>query len=375
MIEAYSGKSMPHIEYLSICGFKSIRKLENFELRPLNVLIGANGAGKSNLLDFFKMISAISQKRLQLFIKNKGNSDTLLFGGRKQTLSIDVALSFENNQYRYEFSLEPTANSIGFSGEKLSTVSGTSEWPGGGSESCMIDSFPDASHAHQEEFATCILSDIENWRVFHFQDMSDTARVRNQSEVRDNLRLRPDAGNLAPFLRRLREYYPNHYQRIIDLVHLDNPSFQDFVYHKNLNQDDIMELEWYEELGTSRMVFGPRQFSGGMLRFICLATLLNQPEKLQPSLILIDEPELGLHPASLTVLAEIIKQAAELKQVIISTQSAELISHFEPEDVVVVEQKDDESAFKRLDSEHIRHWLKDYDLGDLWNMNVFGGRP
>ncbi len=271
---------MPRLEQLTARGFKSIRSLENFELRPLNVLIGANGAGKSNLLSLFKMLSALSQKRLQLFIKNEGGPDTLLFGGRKLTSRLEVVLSFENNRYEYEFSLEPTSDSVAFSGEKLSpeitedtvadsskTESGATVWPGGHSESRVAD-------INHGEFASYVLSDMEQWRVFHFQDMSDTARVRLLSDVRDNLRLKPDAGNLAPFLRHLREHHSDHYRRIIQAVRLSAPFFGDFIYRKN--PGDRMDLEWFEAWGDPDRPFGPRQFSDGTLRFICLAALLNR---------------------------------------------------------------------------------------------------
>ena len=372
---------MPHIEHFSIRGFKSIRKLESFELRPLNILIGANGAGKSNLLSLFKMLSALSQRRLYLFVRQEGGPDALLFGGRKLTSKLEVSLSFENNRYRYEFSLEPTADSVVFSDEKLLPAVDGLVSTRGDSESGMFkiiehlsDFDRDASHVRHAEFASYVFSNMEHWRVFHFQDMSDKAHVRNQSNVRDNLRLKSDAGNLAPFLRHLRERYPNHYRRIRDVVRLAAPFFKDFVYRKNQNPRDRMDLEW-EALDYPDTAFGPRQFSDGTLRFICLATLLNQPEILRPNLILIDEPELGLHPFALTLLAEMIQQAADLQQVIISTQSADLVNHFEPEDIVVVDRKNNESAFRRLDSEPLASWLEDYTLGDLWKMNVLGGRP
>ncbi len=370
---------MSRLRQITVHGFKSIRKLENFELRHLNVLIGANGAGKSNLLGLFEMLSGLSQKRLQLFVKNEGGPDALLFGGRKLTSRLEVALSFENNHYEYEFSLEPTSGSVAFSGEKLSpeitedtvadsskTESGTIVWPGGHSEARVAD-------INHGEFASYVLSDMEQWRVFHFQDMSDTAQVRLLSDVRDNLRLKPDAGNLAPFLRHLRERHPDHYRRIIEAVRLSASFFGDFVYRKN--PGDRMDLEWFEAWGDLDSPFGPRQFSDGTLRFICLAALLNQPENCQPNLILIDEPELGLHPYALTLLAEMLKQAADSRQIVVSTQSADLVSQFEPEDVVVVNRRDGESVFERLDPEDLSDWLEDYALGDLWRMNVLGGRP
>lgn len=370
---------MPRLDYLTIRGFKSIRKLENFELRPLNILIGANGAGKSNLLNLFRMLSGLSQKRLQLFVKNEGGPDALLFGGRKLTSRLEVALSFENNRYEYGFSLEPTSDSVAFSSENIfpgtaedavadgsKTESRVTVWPGGHSESRMAD-------INHGEFVFYVLSDMEQWRVFHFQDMSNTAQVRLLSDVRDNLRLKPDAGNLAPFLRHLREHHPDHYRRIVEAVRLAAPFFGDFVYRKN--PGDQMDIEWFEASGDPDRPFGPRQFSDGTLRFICLAALLNQPENFQPNLVLIDEPELGLHPYALTLLAEMIKQTADSRQVIVSTQSADLASHFEPEDIIVADRREGESIFKRLDSESLSDWLEDYTLGDLWKMNVLGGRP
>ncbi len=231
---------MPHVEHISIKGFKSIQSLYRFEIKPLNVLIGANGTGKSNLLSLLnKMISSFSRKQLQLFIRGECGPDAILFGGRKITSTLDVSLSFENNRYVYDSSLKPAFDSVAFSREKLSTLSSGSVWPSGSSESCMIDSFVHA-HSHRSEydetdssfreFASYVLAKIKRWQVFHFQDMSDTARVRNHSDVRDNLRLKSDAGNLVPILRHLREHYPNHFRSIRDVVRLSAPFFKDFVY-------------------------------------------------------------------------------------------------------------------------------------------------
>lgn len=366
---------MPYVEHLSVRGFKSIRKLENFELSPLNVLIGANGAGKSNLLGLFKMLSAISQERFQIFTMKEGGADALLFGGQKRTSKFEASLSFENNRYGYEFSLEPTNDSLIFANEKILTTAGNSIWSGGNREAQVLQISGDGAHKRKIEFSSYILPQMKRWRVFHFQDMSDSAHVRNQSEVRDNLRLKQDAGNLAPFLFYLQEHYPRYHRKITDVIRLAAPFFKGFVYRNGQNPDDRIGLEWHAEGDDTDRVYGPRQLSDGMLRFICLTTLLNQPEHLQPDLILIDEPELGLHPFALTLVAEMIQIAAHLHQVIVSTQSAEFISHFQPEDIVVVSRKDGGSVYRRLDAESLGNWLEDYTLGELWKMNVLGGRP
>ena len=372
---------MARLNRLTVRGFKSIRVLEDLELRSLNVLIGANGAGKSNLLSLFRMLNELSQGRLQLFAKNEGGPDRLLFGGRRHTPNLDVSLFFDSGRYQYQFSLEPVADRIAFAGEKLlpgvatytdeivpdtfPSVPGGTTWRGGNDEARLAD-------LGRGEFSSYVLPKMKHWRVFHFQDVSPKAQVRLPSDVRDNLMLKPDAGNLAPFLRHLRERHAAHYRRIVEAVRLAAPFFDDFVYRKEIG--DQVDLEWVEA-GDPDTVRGPRQFSDGTLRFICLATLLHQPAHLQPSLILIDEPELGLHPYALALLAEMLQQAGDARQIIVSTQSADLVSEFAPEDVVVVNRKNGESVFERLDSERLSDWLKDYAMGDLWKMNVLGGRP
>lgn len=368
---------------LGVRGFKSIQMLENFELRGLNVLVGPNGAGKSNLLSLFRMSEHVSTKRLQLFTKGEGGPDLLLFGGRRRTSDLSVVLSFDGHRYQYGFSLEPAASTLAFKREwvvpgvaewlthiapgTFPTVDGGTTWIGGHEEARLAD-------LGRGDFARYVLPDMQRWRVFHFQDVSRIAQVRLSSAVRDNLHLKPDAGNLAPFIRRLRERYPDHYRRIVETVRRAVPFFGDFVHREDKDIGENMELEWFQA-DNPDSVLGPFQLSDGTLRFICLATLLLQPTELQPGLILIDEPELGLHPYALTLLAEMLQHASEAQQVVVSTQSADLVSEFEPKDVVVVDRKDGASAFTRLDCDALKHWLEDYALGELWKMNVFGGRP
>ena len=375
---------MARIDRLTVRGFKSVLALEDFELRGLNVLIGANGAGKSNLLSLFRMLEQLSRKRLQLFVRDSGGPDGLLFGGRRRTPALSVDLVFDGGNRRYGFSLEPVGgDGMAFAAESLlpgiagadryvargaaPIESGYVEWKGGHGEALLADI--DAGFV-----ASYLLPQMQQWRVFHFQDVSRFAGVRQAAAVRDNLRLQADAGNLAPFLRRLRERHPVHYRRVVDAVRIAAPFFGDLVYRDTLNPDDRMELEWFHASDPD-VVLGPHQVSDGTLRFLCLATLLLQPAELQPSLILIDEPELGQHPAALAVLAGMLRTAGDERQVVVATQSADLVSELNPEDVVVVDRRHDASAFRRLDADDLRHWLDDYSLGELWKMNVLGGRP
>ena len=388
---------MAKLDRFTVRGFKSIRALDDFALRGLNVLIGPNGAGKSNFLNVFEMLQQLSTKRLQLFTRGEGGPDALLFGGRRRTSSLSVTLSFDGGRYQYRFSLEPVANKIAFGDEAvepsddpmefgsekllpgvaefierlapgtLPSVPSGIEWQGGHEEARLAD-------LGRGDFASFVLPGMQRWRVFHFQDMSRVAQIRLSSAVRDDLHLKPDAGNLAPFIRRLRMDHPEHYRRIVETVRLAAPFFGDFIHRQHKDADEQIELEWCQA-DDPDSVLGPFQLSDGTLRFICLATLLLQPPDFQPGLILIDEPELGLHPAALTLLAEMLQHASDERQVIVSTQSADLVSELGPEDIVVVDRKDNASAFTRLEGDRLSGWLEDYALGELWKMNVLGGRP
>ena len=361
---------MSRLTRLTVRGFRSIRALEDFELRSLNVLIGANGAGKSNLMAFFHMLARIAVGGLQFFMAENDGPDALLFGGRKRTEAIEAECEFGKNSYR--FAISPAADRMVFTREErflAGDPSGSDSASGGANEEARLLT---AGVDDQPMGRSRLRDTVAGWRVYHFHDTGKEARVRQKQPVRDNLRLKSDGGNLAPFLRRLRERHPDHCRQIVEVVRLAAPFFGDFVYRREAG--DQMDLEWFEAKDKDT-VLGPRQLSDGTLRFICLAALLLQPAPSQPELILVDEPELGLHPLALTLVAEMLQSASEARQVIVSTQSADLVSELEPEEVVVVDRRDEASTFRRLDRSDLSEWLKDYALGDLWKMNILGGRP
>ena len=372
---------MARLDRLSVTGFKSLRALEELELRGVNVLIGANGAGKSNLLDVFRLLSQLARGRFQVFVKQEGGTDALLFGGRRRTRRLEVDLCFDRGQCRYGFSAEAARDGLVFWEEHLSpgvsqdvaaaepgtfsTIEGGTTWSGGHMEAHLAS-------LRVGSFAAYALPAIRGWRVYHFHDTSDVAGVRCPQAVRDNLHLKADGSNLAPFLRFLRERHPRRHRDIVQTVRIAAPFFGDFAYRSEVGE--CIELEWYHR-DDEDTPLGPLQLSGGTLRFICLATLLLQPPELQPNPIIIDEPELGLHPLALTLLAEMIQGASEARRVIVSTQSVDLVSEFDPEDVVVVNRRNGESVFERLDSDVLQDWLKEYSVGQLWKAEVVGGGP
>ena len=332
----------------------------------MNVLIGPNGAGKSNFIDVFRMLDSLTAQRLQVFVAEHGGPDALLFGGRKRTECIEMQLHFGNAAYM--LSLIPVEDRMVFLKEMVHPWMGNAS-PASGHYESNLDRDRELGGEILRPFPETACA---AWRVYHFLDTGPTAHVRNAQKVRDNLSLKSDAGNLGPILRRLRESFPENYRKIVETIRLAAPFFKDFVYRKD--PGERMALEWFGA-DDPDTVLGPGQLSDGTLRFICLTTLLLQPPELQPEVILVDEPELGLHPFALTLLAEILQDASETRQVIVSTQSADLVNEFAADQVIVVDRVDGASTFTRMDTGRLGDWLEDYALGELWKMNVLGGRP
>lgn len=362
------------IEKLTIEGFKSIRKLEDFPLRALNVLIGANGAGKSNFVSFFRLLREMVEQRLQVALAaTEGGADACLYLGPKLTPQFTAKLSFGEN--RYEFTLVPTPdNRLVFSDEApvyyidlepvrvfLGSGHAETKLKKGKGDTSGLEPLLRASYD--------VYDSVSSWVVYHFHDTSLSAPVRRPRALNDNEAFRSNAENLAPFLYRIQRTHPASYSRIRDVVRLAAPFFDDFSLRPIPTSSDMIQLEWRQR--DSDYPFRALQLSDGTLRFMCLATALLQP--MPPPTILFDEPELGLHPYALTLLGNLLKQAS--MQVIVSTQSAPLLNEFEPEDVIVVERTNGESTFRRLDSAHLSEWLEEYTLGELWQKNVLGGRP
>lgn len=353
---------------MTIEGYKSIKKCD-ISFGKINVLIGSNGAGKSNFISAFSLLQSILSKNLQVSVAQSG-VNTFLYMGRKITEEISFEVYFGHNSYG--FKLIPTDDNrlifqkefFGYHGNwdnESNVARGNSE--------AMWDI---GAHNQIDQYVIPILKK-QNWRVYHFHDTGRSAKVKQEHNISNNRVLLFDAANLAAFLYRLKGNYKKNYDEIVKTIQLIAPYFSDFILEPQEGNEEQITLKWQQK--GCEDIFNASQLSDGTLRFICLTTLLLQPHNLQPATIIVDEPELGLHPYATTIFAEMVKQLSDEKQIIISTQSVELLNEFCVEDVIVVDRGKNGSEFKRLNEKDLEVWLEeDYALGDLWKKNILGGR-
>jgi len=362
---------------ITLRGYKTICELIDFEPGKLMVMIGANGAGKSNFISFFRLLSWALTGNLQVHVQESGPASALLHEGPSVTHDIEAKLMIqtESGENQYAFRLAYAAgDTLIYTDEKFRfsrTGQTLREWielGAGHRETNLIGRSSEADHMAKS--AKVILALMKKFVVHQFNNTSSSSRIRSQWDKEDSRWLKEDAANLAPFLYRLKRNETRYYQRIVETTRLILPFFADYELEPEHGR---LLLSWREK-GSDR-VFNVSQAADGMLRAMALVALLQQPEKDLPDVLILDEPELGLHPYAINVIAGLIQSASTQVQVIVATQSVSLIDRFEPEDIVVVDRKGRESQFKHLSRPELQEWLDSYTLSELWEKNVIGGRP
>ena len=365
---------MDELDYITVKGFKSIASIEELPVGPLTVLIGPNGSGKSNFVGVFSFLNAIREGGLQKYVVKAGGADKVLHFGSRTTETLHIRISFQKGVNQYEIDLEPNGTdellpvyeSFYFWDKKQYSRPYVGAIASEGREAGI-------SRQHPGRIAKHVKKHLESWRLYHFHDTSVMSPMKKTASVNDNRHFRPDGSNMAPFLYLLREQHEDSYRIIVDTVRQVAPFFRDFVLEPQRLNPDKMGLEW-KHAGTDAY-FDASSLSDGTLRFMALATLFLQPIEYRPTVILVDEPELGMHPYAVTLLASLMKQASTNSQIIVSTQSSLLLDNFEPEEVLVANRVDGATRFTRLKSSRLESWLEDYSLGQLWEKNELGGRP
>lgn len=382
--------AVERITELTIKGFKSFRTLDSFPLHRFNVVIGANGSGKSNFIDFFRMLNfafGSNTGNLQLYAARKGRASSILHYGPKITGFLDGAIKFDGVKQwsRYSFRL------VWGAPDELFYASELLEYQREGKDNSPRQKQLGSGHLESEVLkqadkkedialntvAKVFRDRLREIRVYHFHDTSDESKVRLSQGMNRDQYLMSDAGNLAMFLYNLKQNKTSYYTKILETVQLVAPFINDFILEPQIHNGQFILLRWMDRSGDT---FGPHQLSDGTIRAIALITALLQPDETMPSIMLFDEPELGLHPSAIQLISTLLKSASEKRQIIVSTQSPILIRNYNPEDIIVVdrtemENRRCESTLTRLKSDQLAAWLEDFDLGELYEKNVTGGGP
>ena len=377
------------LKKLSVHGFKSIER-QTIALGALNVLIGANGSGKSNLLTALSFFRASALGNRDVLVQRSGGADRLLYHGKKNTKACFFAC--EGGDFSYEQTLIPVAGDrLDVAKEKLTILGAEAEWSEGGTDIGSLEEqlISEEKYHIKESVAQGVLTaekadeqlqafssakqQIEGWRRYHLHDTSSTAAVKSTCNIDDNRYLREDASNLAAYLYWLKLKHATEYRRIVSLIQLAAPYFEDFALEPLRLNEQTIRLEWKQK--NSDAYFDADSLSDGTLRFVSLATLLNQPRNSMPSLIIIDEPELGLHPLAIRLLAEMLDAASEHTQILVATQSVTLLDNFPMDQIIVADHDGRGSQFRRLQANDFSMWLENFSVGELWEKNVLGGRP
>lgn len=354
------------MEYIEIKGYKSIKEAK-VELAPINILIGANGSGKSIFISFFEFLNRLYDQKLKEYVALGGGVEKMLHKGSKTTSEISARVAFEDFTNEYSFIIKKGEDSFVFAEEKLWFLGAPWNISEFGSEARV------KVHRYKQGSRDKYIREYLNgFKKYHFHDTGKNSPFNKSSHiVNDSYFLYEKGDNLAAFLYGIQQKDQIVYNRIIKIIQSIAPYFSDFYFQPN--PEGFISLQWQDKYSST--VYGVTDLSDGTIRFIALTTLFMQPQL--PSSIIIDEPELGLHPFAITKLAGMMKSVAAKKvQVIVATQSSDLVSHFEPQDIITVDQINGESQFKRLEKEELMSWLEDYSLGDLWQRNIIhGGQP
>jgi predicted ATPase len=362
------------IQEIHIAGFCSLKEV-CLEPGRLTVLIGPNGAGKSNLLQALRLIPLLRTRSLQRYVADHGFGAALLHYGAKATDAIDLAVVIrdQGTTYRYDARLAfAPDDTLYFQTENAARVNPDDTWSisslgGGHRESHLLD------EVYRDKTVAAVNEWLGRITFYHFHDTSPQSKLRTHARREDDRYPRSDGSNLAAYLLRLKESVDSADQKAWQRINRHCRHIAPAI--KQLDPVAVngsVRLDWIDDRDER---FGCHQFSDGTLRALALITVLSQPSGCLPRLISIDEPELGLHPSAIALIADLCRSISRHTQIVLSTQSTELLDYFNADEVVVVERQQGETRLTRLSSQALQNWLEDYSLSELYDKGVIGGKP
>ena len=378
---------MPNrIESLHVEGFRTLADFKIDDLPCATMLIGANGSGKSNLLRFVEMLATtINDYRLNNFVQRHGGAGDQLFGSNKTSKRIraQIGVRTEWGQSDYRFALaysQPDRFIFDYEAYRFTQDGCDAKRPwqeigNGHTEAKIIEAAQSAgSGGGNIRTAKALARLFRRCEVYQFHDTSFYSPFKTTCDPTENAYLRSDGSNLAAVLLRLERENPRRFKSICSFIQRIVPNFDRF----QIEEDNTPFLLQWRVKGMDKTI-GAHLTSDGSLRFFALATLLNLPPEMLPDVLLLDEPELGLHPAAVVLVGHMIKVAARERQVIVATQSPQLVDVFGLDEIFVLELENGRTGFHRYDKgkyfEWLKeHWLDEYSTGELWEKNLIGGR-
>ena len=355
------------LDKLQINGYKSIANLE-IEFLNVNILIGANGVGKSNFIGFFNFVRKIIDKELELYVAQLGGANKMLHFGKKVTSQLSFDLEFSPNRYRVVLQATDDDKLI-FSTEETYIDSSHKNFLASnvGNKESVLPIYDKNGYGVNQY----VMRYIKDWKVYHFHDTSKSSPMKQACNINDYYSLAVDGHNLPAFLYFIKIHHEKAYIQIVRTIQRVAPFFQDFILEPDVANKDMIRLRWKHK--ASELYFDVNDLSDGTIRFICLTTLLLQPNL--PTIILLDEPELGLHPYALQILASLFKVVSNKTQIIASTQSSIFADFFDIEDIIIADTKENATIFHKLDTEKYKEWFEEYSVGEMWQKNLIGGVP
>ena len=366
------------LKSLAVSNFRSLADAR-LPLHDLNVIVGPNGSGKTALLEVLHMVHCASQRELSKFLDERGGFQAVLHrtNGRVHDALMQIRIEFDAQSEQK--SLDPDTFVMTLADQTVGYVVREALLekltPKGNREGALrLHGGPDtatelAYFAVGGDASPPIMKFLAGIRLYGALDVGPRSIVRLPQTLTPAQAPGPNGEHLYSALYNLRISAPEIFERLTVLLQQSFPGF------KRLELPVVgagqVTLAWYER--DSNTPFYANQLSEGTLRYLWLVTILLTPQR--PPLLLLDEPELSLHPALLRLLAALLQDAALTTQIVVATQSSDLIGWLMPEEVLIADKEDGKTLFTWAADLDLKAWLDEYTLRDLWLMGNLGGRP